>query len=331
MATASVSGDVYLWDLEKKRLVHTMKEVHNGVVSGLHFLRGQPLLITSGSDNSIKEWVFDGFDGLPRLLRSRSGHHAPPSSIRYYDTDGQIILSTGRDRALRLFSVFRDEQNMELSQGSLKKHASNMNVNVDELKLPYPTSVSSATLRERDWDNIVTCHLNSNVAKSWSFSSKSIGKYDFKSMDGTNVKCTAVSCCGNFALIGCQSGRIDLFNIQSGLYRRSFYNKNDKHTKAVVGVAVDARNRLVMSASLDGSVRLWDFVNGACVETFQLECAVDKICFNTDNDLLAVACDDMCIRIFDIDTRRLVREFHGHSHRITDMVLLSCFNPLFMV
>ena len=320
MATASAAGDISLWNLEKKRLVHVMKETHNGAVTGLHFLRGQPLLITSGSDNAVKEWVFDDVDGLPRLLRSRSGHHAPPAFIRYYDSDGRMIISAGRDRALRFFSVFRDEQNLEFSQGSLQKHARAMNVKSEDLKLPYPVSFASATLRERDWDNIVSCHLNTNVAKSWSFDKKAMGKHAFQSIDGSNVKCVGISSCGNFALIGCQSGRIDMFNIQSGMYRRSFYSAKDGHTKAVVGLAVDARNRVVISASLDGTVKLWDFVSSKLLAHFDLESAVDKICFNAGNDLLAVACDDMCIRLLDVDTRTLVREFYGHSHRITDMV-----------
>lgn len=56
-------------------------------------------------------------DGTPRLLKSRSGHHSPPSRIRYYGQDGHFILSSGRDRSLRAFSTVRDAQTVELSQG----------------------------------------------------------------------------------------------------------------------------------------------------------------------------------------------------------------------
>ena len=65
-----------------------------------------------------QEWIFDSADGVPRLLRSRSGHHLPPTTIQYYGQDGQWILSGAGDRSLRAFSVIRDSQSVELSQGS---------------------------------------------------------------------------------------------------------------------------------------------------------------------------------------------------------------------
>ena len=67
---------------------------------------------------SYQEWIFDSADGVPRLLRSRSGHHLPPTTIQYYGQDGQWILSGAGDRSLRAFSVIRNSQSVELSQGS---------------------------------------------------------------------------------------------------------------------------------------------------------------------------------------------------------------------
>ncbi|KAG9055076.1 hypothetical protein FS842_003228 [Serendipita sp. 407] len=71
----------------------------------------------SGDDNSIKQWIFDGPDLPPRLLKYRSGHHSPPNLIRYYGEDGKQILTTGQDRSLRCTSVVRDSRSFELSQG----------------------------------------------------------------------------------------------------------------------------------------------------------------------------------------------------------------------
>lgn len=54
---------------------------------------------------------------MPRLLKFRTGHHAPVNCIRYYGEDGKQILTAGRDRALRYTSVVRDSRSHELSQG----------------------------------------------------------------------------------------------------------------------------------------------------------------------------------------------------------------------
>jgi CDGSH-type Zn-finger protein len=36
--------------------------------------------------------------------------------------------------------------------------------------------------------------------------------------------------------------------------------------------------------------------------------------------LLAVACDDFTVHVVDMEMRRIVRHFSGHSARVTDMV-----------
>ena len=40
--------------------------------------------------------------------------------------------------------------------------------------------------------------------------------------------------------------------------------------------------------------------------------------------MLAVSLDDFSISVLDIETQRIVRNFHGHMSRITDMVSLLC-------
>lgn len=54
-------------------------------------LHREPVMVSSGTDNCIKMWVFDSPDGTARLLRSREGHRAPPRAIRYY---GNTTLAT---------------------------------------------------------------------------------------------------------------------------------------------------------------------------------------------------------------------------------------------
>jgi U3 small nucleolar RNA-associated protein 21 len=73
----------------------------------------------------------------------RSGHHAPPTKIRYYDEAGRFLLSVGRDRALRLFAVYRDVQNVELAQGKVEKRAKQLKVKQEEVKLPIATDFAA--------------------------------------------------------------------------------------------------------------------------------------------------------------------------------------------
>jgi U3 small nucleolar RNA-associated protein 21 len=66
-------------------------------------------------------------------------------------------------------------------------------------------------------------------------------------------------------------------------------------------------------------LKFWDFNSGKCVETLNFNSPIAHILFKGENDLLALAGDDLCIRIVDVDTKKIVREFYGHEGRITDM------------
>lgn len=55
LASASETGHISLWDLGSGgRLLHTVRGAHEGSISALGWISGQPLLISSGDDNSVK-------------------------------------------------------------------------------------------------------------------------------------------------------------------------------------------------------------------------------------------------------------------------------------
>ena len=51
-----------------------------------------------------------------------------------------------------------------------------------------------------------------------------------------------------------------------------------------------------------------------------LPSAATSILLHRDSGLLAVICDDLVLRIVDIETRRIVREMKGFRGRILDVV-----------
>ncbi|OAJ39198.1 hypothetical protein BDEG_23062 [Batrachochytrium dendrobatidis JEL423] len=306
MATASMHGDVALWDLNEQRIIHVMKGAHDASIHSCMFYNGTSILVTASSDNSIKQWMFDSLDGIPRLLRLRSGHHKPPTMIRYYGEHGHNILSAGQDQVLRSFSVIRDNQNVELSQGSLEKKARKENVHIDALKFPQIIQFDANPAKEKEWSNIITCHANQATARIWSFQRKAIGKHQIVSKDGSAIKSVAISSCGNFCFIGTSKGRVDKFNIQSGLHRTVFGGEN-AHTKAVTVIAPDNVNRFVYTASLD--------------KTVKFDSPVSHMLLHSQSGLLALATDSMGIFVVDTDTKKIVREFWGHKNRITDIAI----------
>lgn len=327
LASGGSSGVISIWNLEKRRLQSVIRDAHDGSVLSLHFFANEPILMSSSSDNSVKMWIFDTSDGDPRLLRFRSGHSAPPQCIRFY-SNGRHILSAGQDRAFRLFSIIQDQQSRELSQRHVSKRAKKLGMKEEELKLKPVIAFDCAEIRERDWCNVVTCHMDTPQAYVWRLQNFVLGEHILKpgSENPTPVKACAISACGNFAILGTAGGWMERFNLQSGMSRGSYRDTTERrscaHEGEVVGIACDSTNTLMISAGYQGDIKVWDFKGCELKSRWDVGCSVVKIVFNRLNGLLATVADDLVIRLFDVVALRMVRKFEGHSDRVTDM----CFS-----
>jgi len=143
-----------VWDLETTRLAGVIPHAHapGSPVTSAHWFAGEPRLMTGGADNAVRQWLVAS-GSLPSaataaslaacsapltLLRSRTGHAAPPALVRFYGPDGTRLLSAGSsDRSLRLVSAIQDAQSRELSQGSgMVAQARRLRVEEADLKLP---------------------------------------------------------------------------------------------------------------------------------------------------------------------------------------------------
>lgn len=254
MATASYnSGDVLLWDLNdggKKmgtlRAAHAMptaaQAYNDGGVSKVEFLPGQPLLVTSGLDNALKTWIFDEtpFSAIPRILHSRTGHAAPVTTLQFLPSDadgaemgGKWLLSTSKDRSFWGWSLRRDGQSTELSQGNKQKRsanaASSMNVNgnpvgsVESGKASEITCLACSLNRDggigalpgvktlwasakqlkgkstateqniTGWESVVTGHAGDKFARTWFWGRKRAGRWTLETGDDSEVKVCTAS------------------------------------------------------------------------------------------------------------------------------------------
>ena len=67
-------------------------------------------------------------------------------------------------------------------------------------------------------------------------------------------------------------------------------------------------------------IQFFDFQTTKLEYTLVLPSSAPSILLHRDNGLLAIICDDMAVRIVDIETRRIVRELNGFRSRILDIV-----------
>lgn len=97
-----------------------------------------------------------------------------------------------------------------------------------------------------------------SLGRSWSVENKRAGKFTLPTDGKATV--SAVTACGNFGLVGSQAGDVQLFNMQSGMKRKTFKVPNagvsDVRGRHITGVATDALNRIVVVSTLKGALHV---------------------------------------------------------------------------
>jgi len=145
-----------------------------------------------------------------------------------------------------------------------------------------------------------------------------------------------------------------MWNMQSGARRKSFSlgpcpegvhtkyrppsGKQKSEERSVTSLATDSLNRVVIVSTLDGTVNVrahhmilrmvmnfccnqfFDFHTAKLVHVLIVPAAVVSMALQRDSGLLAITYDDLVVRLVDIETRRIVREFGGFSGRVLDLV-----------
>lgn len=161
-----------------------------------------------------------------------------------------------------------------------------------------------------------------------------------------SATCVIMSPCGNFAIVGSVDGRVHSYNLQSGRHLGAFEDPSiaqppsdadnasgaampapwwsRAHIGTLAGLAVDACGDVSVTAgATDRRVKFWNMHTRALeAETITTEANATMICWCRVSELLAVACDDFGIYVYDASTRKLARRFHGHSAPISDL----CFD-----
>ncbi|KAM9966056.1 hypothetical protein ACTFIR_006244 [Dictyostelium discoideum] len=314
VATSSHSGDILIWDLEKNKPFHTLK-AHDSECTKVEFLREEPIICTTGNDNSLKMWQFNGVDGVPILLRERTGHLDPPKSSEFFGDEQENSVISISDQSIRYVSIVASTFNKELSKKNFKKEMT-----------PF-SGFSTNFRRNRSWETAISIHEDSKHAFTWDCSSYSINK---KLNIQEPISSTKISTCGNFVFFGTVYGNLLKFNIQSGIKRAKILPNIQK--TSITSIIVEPTNQFIITSGLDSIINYWDFNDLKYLYSIDInntnntnnkenqddnnnnnkksKIRISKMLLHSESGIFAVVSNDDKIRLYDIDTRKLVRYFN---------------------
>ena len=333
MAAGSAVGHIFLWDLDDRKVIGLVENAHSCPIANVTYVHNHSLLISNSADNSLKVWEFEKGAGIGTLMHSVFGHLGGLTKIRYYKDD--LILTAGSDSTLKVFSTY-SSVTKNLGQASFRrKQARSRSIKQDEDKLPPVVDFAVETARESVWDGLIAAHYRHPVATTWNLQCSRMGTHKFfykeeelryyesKVADcGLFVSCVAATSCGNFCLIGYSSGSVEIYNMQSGLHRGSYLDKslNDKaHCSTIVAIAVDALNQITITVGAEKKLKFWRFKRKTLLQVIELQTQPSFAALHKTSSLLAIAFDDFTFTLIDIETRKIVRHFNGHTGKINDL------------
>ncbi|KAK7200506.1 WD domain, G-beta repeat/Utp21 specific WD40 associated putative domain containing protein [Novymonas esmeraldas] len=340
-------GEVVVWDLENRCMDGTLtrsKQVRSEQealerphVDAVHSLVmfGAPdctsLLITGSADNALMQFRFDTVDGLGVLVRERRGHMGSCTDAIFYNTD--LLVTAGNDRALRVTHVFSDRASWELSQGKLGKRGREQNVSREAVKLPPATALAAATTRNYQWSSLVSLHTASALACGWRMDNRAM---EFKlsgiQTSAHTARALALSDCGNYAVVGYSSGNVAVLSLQNRSVRHLFdpsLGADRAHDSSVECVEVACGNTIVVTAGLDGVIKMWDLWTGKLKASIATDQPMTQSCLHEASSLFIVA-QHYTIRVYHanpdvgLTAEELctpVRELEGHNSPVTALAL----------
>ena len=299
LATGNDQGLVYVWYLPERRLQATVVAHPGYPLDKVQFLPREPVFIcSSGARNSIKQYIIE--EGQPRLLRERNGFYSPPKSLKFYNDKHILAIS---DHQIRDLALLNEHQSCDFSHKFIQKILQNAHI---QTSLKSFHSFACSSNRERDWCNVLTCHLDTTVPVLWSYENKIVGNKAVEMKNSSsNVTAVEVSACGTFGIAGLSNGKIEKFTMQSGMH---FVEFQGQHEGEVTGLKTDALNRVLASSGVDGVLRFWSFPNGRLLHEIGLSAPILSIDLDRNSYLLSVLLPDK-ISLFDLRTYQLAREF----------------------
>ncbi|PWA02653.1 hypothetical protein BB558_001213 [Smittium angustum] len=338
------NSTIFVYDATTGATIRRL-EGHDGGVWALSIVGNT--LVSGSTDRTVRVWnintgecthVFTGHNSTVRCLKImlpkdiRSQLQIQQQFEQKYEPDSPLIVTGSRDSTLRVWRL--PETQNEYSDNNKTEFS----------KLYQPTTPNHGV----DNSQAVNTAINSR-------SSTSIDKdaYFVHLLKGHTLSVRALTTLGRYIISGSYDTTVRVWDSKTGSCTFVLTGHSDK----VYAVSSDKENRTIASSSLDGTVRLWSIDSGECLHVLsghnalvgllgvgtrsvyfkykqnwqrkprgtnsQINNADDKLNSSENNivdprdSMLISAGADNSIRLWDLQSGKLIKTLSGHTGPIT--------------
>jgi WD40 repeat protein/DNA-binding SARP family transcriptional activator len=328
IATAGSDGIARVWDARSGRGLLTLPG-HVGALVDVAFTPEGDRLLTSGRDGTTRLWDVSvgGARGGPTVPTAEGfltgvafgpdgatfAAPAEPAGVTIWDTEtGEEVRTLEGSVHARVTTVVFSPDGRQLAAASDALPAPDVwDVDTGELLLTLDSHLAgSRTIAfSADGAGLISGSRDGWV-RIWDAATGE-QQEEFRS-GGVSILSLAASPDGRFVASGDQAGAVSVWDLDAS----EWAHRLDAHTGAVNGLAFGGGGALV-TASEDGTARVWDLATGRERSTFRGHNApVHRVAVNPDGTRVATASDDRTVKLWDPTDGRELLTLTGHDNAV---------------
>ena len=294
LATASDDQTIRIWDAQTFDLVSTLKG-HSGEVATVAWSPDSSLLVSASLDGLLKVWA----PPIEEAVKTLPGHSSGAVTV-VWSPDGKFLASSSYDcnvnvwNALTYSLIGRIEgRRIAVFSVGWKGDSSSVLFTTESGEIRTYSIPSGSLLLAQTVCNGYPC------AGAWSPMSDCVVTTD-------------------------SIGTVEVWNASSGERERTLRNKADTSVERLNAcISFSPDGLLLVAASHDETVSMWDFSTGGLLHAFVTEGEVYSLKWHPDGSkFLSISTGDT-IQLWSVPERKLLRAFECRLSRLAGAIAFS--------
>ncbi|KAK1384204.1 Cleavage stimulation factor 50 kDa subunit [Heracleum sosnowskyi] len=246
---------------------------------------------------------------FPKHETRHISEHKNVSRCARFSPDGKFVATGSADMSIKLFEVAKIKQTMQPDsrEGSARP----------VIRTFYDHLQPINDLDFHPQNNVLISGAKDHTIRFFDFS-KTVAKRAFKVIQDThNVRSVSFHPSGDFVLAGTDHPIPHLYDVNTFHCYVSASVLESNANGAINQVRYSSTGGMYVTASKDGSVKLWDGVTASCVRSIGgAHGTAEATSANFTKDLrFVLSCGkDSSVKLWEIGTGRLVKQYVGATH-----------------